>query len=313
MATPSTAVCRSCRLRLSVRGQIRLLSSSRSQSSIPPESPNFIDIPPSYQQDLPRPRRPKGILPVPRELFPPQRPDKPSEQYIRNVTPDRLPKNQPDPSAIPELKRYKLKMSEVRKEHLRESLKQLHARKLASHRQVAQESARKQSERKRLIAQAEREDERLTSVSTPQEMIPKSGRITYADPQAVYERKLQNIARTDVFGPRMSEGRRDALHNLYMNARSFITTEAQLMEAIEREFPPDGINPKWATAQDRGTNIWNRGPPPSVARLLEDSKGSKATGGMGLGRAANLDNYALHNKDQERMKKIAEELSGGKM
>ena len=47
--------------------------------------------------------------------------------------------------------------------------------------------------------------------------------------------------------------------------------------------------------------------------MLEDSRGSKGATGMGLARAAMFDNYALHNKDQERMKRIAEELSGGKM
>lgn len=204
-------------------------------------------------------------------------------------------------------------MGEIRKQHLRESLKDLYARKQSTQRQIARTSARKQSERRRLIAQAEREDERLTNVSTPQQMIPKTGPIVYADAQAVYQRKLENVARNDLFGPRMSEGRRDALHNFYMNARSFITTEEQLTEAIEREFPADGQNPKWATAQDRGTNIWNRGPPPSVAKMLEETRRDKGSGGMGLARASIFDSHALHNKDQERMKRIAEELSGGKM
>ena len=119
-----------------------------------------------------------------------------------------------------------------------------------------------------------------------------------------------------------------------MNARSFITNESQLDAAIDREFPADGSPSKsWRTQERPGTSIWNKGPPKGVKTMLEESvEGSGDNGGLkGMGAAggarAGASRYtgalgrvvedqratALHRKDQERMRRIAEELSGGKM
>ena len=131
----------------------------------------------------------------------------------------------------------------------------------------------------------------------------------------------------------MATGRQLALHTLYMNARSFITNESQLDAAIDKEFPADGSPPKrWRTQERPGTSIWNKGPPKGVKTMLEESVGgsgdSGGAGGMSsAGAGRGVSRYtgvlgrvvedqrttALHRKDQERMKRIAEELSGGKM
>ena len=313
MTSPGMSICRSCRLRLS-QPHIRLFSSSQHRCSIPPESPRYIDVPASYQPEFQTPPRQKGVLPVPRELFPHQRPDKPSAEYIQNVTRDTMPKNTPDEASQPELRRHKNRMTEIRKHHLREGLKELHARKQLMTSRVAERSAKKQDQRAALLVQAEREDARLTSVSTPQAMLPKNSTIKFADERAVYERKLANIAKQDLFGAQKTEGRRNALHNLYMNARNFITTEQQLNEAIELEFPADGSNLKWtdiARSSDHGKNVWNLGPPPSIADMLKGNAGKVSAGGYSDQRMRQLN--ALHEKDQKRMKRIAEELSGGRM
>ena len=103
------------------------------------------------------------------------------------------------------------------------------------------------------------------------------------------------------------EQRRDALHTLYMNAGSFITTEEQLQTAIEQAFP-NGPNPAWfngAISSKDGDSVWNVGPPDTVRAML--AKGNKTGGGAVEYNAG----YAKTTGD--RVRRIAEELTGGRM
>ena len=195
-------------------------------------------------------------------------------------------------------------MAETRKKHLREGLLELHNRKVTMARQVAFRGEQKQKDRDRLISQPERVDERLTNASVLTSMKPVKGK------QIVrvrgVNRKVRNLERQR---REKEQERRDALHTLYMNARNFITTEEQLDAEIEKAFP-EGNHPEFATDTKLGDNIWNLGAPATIADLLDTntSRVRKDFTKAGLTEADHK-----FKVDQDRMKRIAEELSGGKM
>jgi hypothetical protein len=291
---------------MKVYNSLRAFTTTAAQLAVPPEAPNFVDVPQSFQPDLVVPRRQKGILPVPRELFPPRQADKPSDEYIARATRDKLAKNVVPESKMSELDRYRTRMALTRKKHLREGLLELHHRKEAMTRLVAIRSEQKRKERERLISQAERVDERLTNSSVPQAMKPGNAlKITEADAEA-RRKKVSNIERQ---WREKAEERREALHTLYMNARSFITTDEQLDAEIEKAFPK-GHNPEFATDTKLGDNIWNVGSPATITDLLDASASRVRKDFSKAGLTETDRKFAI---DQERMKRIAEELSGGKM
>jgi hypothetical protein len=275
----------------------RTFSTSLLRAYIPPESPGFIDVPEPHQPVRDPKPIVKGILPVPRELFPGRRPDKPGKEYLAQVTRDPLPHNVPDPKDLTEVGRYKLRMAETRKSHLREGLAELHARKVAIDTRIAQRSDHKRKERTRLLEQPEREDARLTNNSVPSAMRPQKPHALSPEQElAIYNaRKAAHEARL----AEKHEDRLDRLHTLYMNARTFITDKDQLAEAIEASF---------ATTR----SIWRTGRPDTVEEMIRrgrDRSADRGRGGMML--SGDLNERAV--RDQERMKNLAERLSGGKL
>ncbi|KAJ9640193.1 hypothetical protein H2204_003418 [Knufia peltigerae] len=301
MDTLSGSVCRACRLRLfnsPTTQATRTFTSTSSRLHIPPESPAFIDVPGPHQPvGEPKPVV-KGILPVPRELFQRRRPDKPGKEYLANVTRDPLPKNVPPPDHLTEMGKYKQRMAELRKTQLRQGLEELHARKVHIDGQIAWRSQQRQRQNARLMTQAQREDERLTNASVPSSMRPqKVHDLSPEEEEAIY------AARREAYQARQAvkhEERLDRLHTLYMNARHFITTKEQLTEAIDQAFQTT-------------KSIWDRqGPPDTVEDMIRrgrDRTGDQGRGGLRLSSEVN----ERVMKDQERMQKIAEKLSGGKM
>jgi len=261
---------------------------------------------------------------VPRELFPASRPDKGSPEYLANVTADPLDKNKVPSHKLTESARHKNKMSEVRKSQLREGLTGLYARKEAEINTMARASRAKQLQRDALLKQSEREDARLTNVSTPKEMDPNATaslaalEAQVATTKKLHEQKLANLERVEA---EKHAAKMDALHTLYMNARKFVTTEKQLDELIKKQFDSDpNIQPSHAdfeTTRGRGTSMWNFGPPDSVKDMVNEAtnKSRNETMANAMGRIIKdtVATSAKFKKDQERMKKIAEKLSGGKM
>ena len=146
-------------------------------------------------------------------------------------------------------------------------------------------------------------DERLTNASVPQPMKQKKGLHIVESGKGFQYKKI------GVRAEKKEEERRDALHTLYMNARNFITTEDQLDISIEKAFP-EGGNPEFATDTKLGDNIWNLGSPATIADLL-DASASRVRKDFTKAGLTEADHK--FNVDQERMKRIAEELSGGKM
>ncbi|KAL4867337.1 hypothetical protein BDV12DRAFT_121329 [Aspergillus spectabilis] len=271
--------------------QLRGFSTS-SSLRVGPESPYFVDVPQPVQPALPSKPRVKGTLPVPRDIFPRRRVDKPTEPYIAAATP--LPTKQeeinPDePHA--QYREWKRSMADMRRQNLREGLLELHSRKQRVDTAMQIRSRERQKQRKRVLQQPDRDDERLTRPSVIQDMLPKPGTVL-PDPGR-NERLVQSRLRIENKKREKEQERQDSLHTLYMNARDFIITEAQLAAEIEKVFP-DGENPAWRSDELYGDNIWNTGFPKRIAAVQENE----------------MTNW---DATQRRIKKLGEEITGGKL
>lgn len=275
--------------------QVRGFTSS-SSLRVGPESPNFIDVPRTIQPELPSKRQVKGTLPVPREIFPARRADKPTEKYIAAATP--LPRRKgeidhTDPNAA--YIASKRRMADMRRKNLREGLLELHGRKKQTDEEMKTRSRKKQARRDEILRQPEREDERLTRPSIVEEMMPKRMGVL---PDPDREQRLQaSQARLEAVDARKRLEREDALQALYMNARNFITSEEQLNAEIDRVFP-EGENPAFRNDSRAGESVWNLGPPPTVQSIVNDAKKNES---------------ARWDLLQNRIKQLGEEVTGGKL
>ncbi|KAE8163659.1 hypothetical protein BDV40DRAFT_262256 [Aspergillus tamarii] len=263
---------------------------------IGPESPNFVDVPRTIQPDLPSKQHVKGTLPVPREIFPVRRADKPSEEYIAAATPLPSKETKVDPNdPHAQYINWKRRMAEMRRQNLREGLLELHTRKQRTDKSMMQRSVEKQKRRERIFRQPEREDERLTRPSVIQEMLPKRTPVL-PDPNRE-ERLIISKAQLEATNAQKQAEQQDSLQALYMNARNFITTEAQLAAEIDRVFP-EGENEAWRNDHQQGENVWNLGLPPTVQSIVNESRKSEA---------------ARWDLIQGRVKKLGEQITGGKL
>ncbi|KAJ5721359.1 uncharacterized protein N7483_009293 [Penicillium malachiteum] len=276
------------------RVQVRSFTTSPNLR-VGPESPHFVDIPQVLQPTNASKPRVKGTLPVPRELFPSRRTDKPGKMYLDAVTP--APKTERKvnvKSSDPEKQAFKIKMAELRRENLREGLEGLYKRKTSAEAVMSHRSRENQKRRESVLRQSEPEDERLTRSSIVQAM--QSQKHVLADPNRE-ERLAISKARVEAQEAQKSAERQDDLHSLYMSARTFITTEEQLSAEIDRVFP-DGENTAWRNDCQPGDNIWNLGTPPTVQSIVNESRKSEV---------------ARWDVLQGRVKKLGEQLTGGKL
>ena len=280
---------------------LRHASSASSNKQIPPESPKFIDVPQPPQQEAFRKREVKGVLPVPRQIFPRRRQDKTSPEYLEAVIPEpRTTRSHSlnQPSQVKEFLDWKSRLAATRRRNLRDGLRELHRRKEITDRRLAARTAYKQAEHERRIHEPEREDERLTNPSIIKAMIPGyMGMLQDPDRDARVARKRMNFMAKE--NEKMEE-RRNALHSLYMNARGFIVTESELNARVDEVFD----DPFYRRNPDR--SVWDKdGFPISVQRMIADANKS-------AGKAiAQSSGYAQITRD--RVQRIAEELTGGKM
>lgn len=203
-------------------------------------------------------------------------------------------------------------MAQLRKKHVRDGLTELHKRKVETIAKMEHRSHARQTERERLLLQPVREDARLTNNSVPKAMQLQKSKTPYADDlaiaKALYEQKVANYNATVAA---KTEERLDALHSLYMNARNFITTNEQLDQAIEYEF--DEVRFKSDHAE--GKSMWNKGAPDTIKAMINNAQVQESSITSRILGAGAEDNRARvrFQRDQERMKKIAEKLSGGKI
>ncbi|TVY93008.1 hypothetical protein LAWI1_G004380 [Lachnellula willkommii] len=272
----------------------RSFSTSTPLSAIGPESPRFIEIPTTRQPQVFPKVDIKGVLPPPRNLFPKRASSKTSAKYFRKTI--HLPKDRTEPAN--EYAAWKKSIATNRRNNLYQGLNALRVRKKISDIRIAWRSRAISEERARLVHAPQREDERLTS-PTITEAVRKLQLGPVPDPQRE-ARVAAKAERVKAKEAKREEARRNALHTLYMHARSFITTEEQLDKQIEAIFVPQ---PFPGASTD---NIWDAvGPPPTVQRLLatvNHTERELVRYHAGPGAITG-----------QRMKKIAEELTGGKM
>ncbi|KAI4175954.1 MAG: hypothetical protein LQ343_001236 [Gyalolechia ehrenbergii] len=293
----------------SKRQTTRFLSTTTSthHPQIKPESPNFIHVPKAPQPDALYQPHIKGVLPVPRPIFPPKTDPsrKTTQDYFWATAPPPSPRSLSAPKPTdPSTRRYvlwKSKLAEHRRRNLRESLQELRSRKERTDRRLAALNASQQSEREALLSAPTPADEKFTSPSIVQTSLPSRSGLPDPDRTARIEAKKRNYATHAAF---KKAERRNALHTLYMNARDFIVTEEKLQEAVERAFDPR--SGQFDTDAKRGLNIWNLEYPDTVKEMLE--RVNRAEGGKAVERFAGYGAVT-----DERMRRLGEELTGGKM
>ncbi|KAI9831114.1 MAG: hypothetical protein M1819_005202 [Sarea resinae] len=277
------------------RPLVRSFASSPCLLQVGPESPKFIEVPQPPQQRYPPKRRIKGVLPTPRNLFRGNR-DKISPEYLAAATPEPTTEHGTSRS------QWKQQMAATRRRNLREGLVELHHRKKQMDRAMAGRSAYRRAEHERLVHAPEREDERLTRPTVTEAMKQfNTGIVPDPDREA---RIAQKLERYRAMQEAKANERRDALHTLYTQAGSFITTQDQLNAAIEKTFVdnPEEFGNDIGVG---GENIWNRGPPETVQQMLSEANKS--------GNNALRHHTGSADLTQKRIKKIAEELTGGKV
>ena len=163
----------------------------------------------------------------------------------------------------------------------------------------ASKAKAKQREREICFNAPQREDERLTN---PTVMVAlEKLHIGLPDPgrEARIAEKAERFKTKEEL---KKEERKNSLHSLYMHAREFITTEQELNEEIDRIFVPSPFGRDHVGEE----NIWDAlGAPPTIQDMLQTSNRTQKN-------AMEFHRGPAHITG-ERMKKIAEELTGGKM
>lgn len=279
-------------------------STSSRTKAVGPEHPKYIEIPEPPQQWVPNKKPVKGVLPVPRNVFAGTDKTRSDDELIAQSTPRPQKARTPLKGSREE---WKAKMSDIRRQNLDEGIKSLRTRRLAEHKRLSQRSSAKQREREELVNRPEREDERLTA---PSNNLDLDALYNKPVPDPTREQriltKLQNL-QEQAESKRVE--RAEALHTLYMNARDFIVTPQQLDVAVDEAFgSPDQPVVFTNSAGDPhgGKSIWARGKPESVQDMLNRANG------VGTGRAFG-DAAGQTERQAERIRRIAETLTGGKM
>ncbi|GAB7355387.1 hypothetical protein MBLNU459_g5908t1 [Dothideomycetes sp. NU459] len=288
----------------------RNFAATASQRLIGPESPRYIEIPEPPQQTTPDKRREKGLLPVPRDIFSGSAPgkglDKADPENIALSTKE--PSKQRNAFASPDASRlaWKERMAESRRKNLREGLIALKERRIRTDTQLARRGRQRQEEREALLHRPEREDERLTNPSVDANLraLLVKGALQNPDKET---RLAEMRARTQRRQQERREERTDALHSLYIEARDFITTEAQLNSAIDKEFgTPE--NPLPIDKFNGDLSMWSLGRPVNVQGMLNQAQRQG-----GVGAVASKANTQPTSLTKERVQRMAEALTGGRM
>ena len=175
----------------------------------------------------------------------------------------------------------------------------LHKRKLRQEAARKSKTMTKQKDREARLHAPRREDDRLTNPTITVALQNLHIGLSDPDREARIAEKVERFKTKDEL---KRQQRKDALHALYMNARDFITTEQQLNEEIEKIFIPSPFGKE----QKGKENIWDAyGAPPTIQELLQTVNDVQKS-------ALEYHRGPAHTTGK-RMKKIAEELTGGKM
>ncbi|CAA9965154.1 hypothetical protein PTMSG1_08513 [Pyrenophora teres f. maculata] len=281
---------------------VRGFSSTSPSLALGPQSPNYIEVPKPLQPSYPVKPEVKGHLPIPRDVFKTRnKHPKESDIFIARSTREPKEVKVPGPySKDADYRLYKQRLAEKRREALKEGVKELHERKVTSEAEYMAKIQAIGATRRALAMAPRREVDILTETSVAKgirdfltDSLPPRPDISKARSRA-YQRRMA----------RVQQVRASRLHDLYTKAREFIVDEQQLDEAIEKAFGSEEQPIGWDRRGNMGMRVdghdglspWEGPMPEGVAELLQ-----KLKGGEGVGMA------------KERVKKLAEELTGGKM
>lgn len=153
-----------------------------------------------------------------------------------------------------------------------------------------------------------REDEQLTLTSVADiitaPLREKKGKLP--DPNKA-QRMAEKRLRVSVVNAGKAERTQQALHELFVQARSFIVDEEQLDREIESEFGTQKSPRTWRAGE---VSVWGQGAPPTLQKMVEQIGRASGPAGKGL---KDEDVEARERLMKRRLGKIAEELTGGKM
>ncbi|KAH9892211.1 hypothetical protein F4778DRAFT_751265 [Xylariomycetidae sp. FL2044] len=282
-------------------------STSIACQRIPPESPKFINVPnPPQDQSVEKFRELKpvrGHLPIPRRIFPHRDAHlKATDTWLASATPEpSTPRGRREPRS--DIQAWKQRMAASRRENMRSGVRDLWLRKQRADRiRLTRQKAKFEFNRAAAMA-PEREDERLTRSSISAATL----RTTVIRDPLRFEHALESRARTSAIEDAKSEARRDAIHELYMNARSFIVSEAELEGEVDRLFAENYWKSMGTSGSGQRTrNIWDlKGDPLTVAEMLNDVQRNTSKSLKSL--------ESEETKTHKMQQRVAEELAGGKM
>jgi hypothetical protein len=282
----------------------RAFSSTPAALALGPQSPNYIEVPKPLQPTFPLEPRLKGHLPVPRDIFKTRsKHAKESDVFLSRSTRTSKDPKAPGPhSRDADYRLYKQRLAETRRSALKEGVTQLHARKVETEAAFLAKIQASYADRKERASAPPRDADVLTQTSVQKgirDFLSGTLPVTSRTANIPMRRKAYNarVAKVDAV-------RQSRLHDLYVNAREFLVEETQLDEAIEKAFGTEDAPIGWDTRGamglrsdgKEGLSPWHGPMPEGVGDMLQ-----KLKGGEGVGLA------------KDRVKKVAEALTGGKM
>ncbi|XWW92467.1 hypothetical protein V2A60_000390 [Cordyceps javanica] len=277
-------------------------STTPSRGNIPPESPSYIRLPQVPQSTEAKPERVRGTLPVPRDVF--ERRDgarKVQPEYVARTAPRRADEARPLNS---DAQRWKKKLADSRRQNLEEGLQGLWQRHETREQGKAERARRRQQE----VRRAREAPEPRAAVMTRGTVLASIADTAVRPDPERFEKAERSRARVLAQEGVRRDARRDALMELYINASSFIVTEAELKEEVDKLFHEDYFRKQSIKSYRPGAteNVWGvHGKPPGLATMFETV--TRTSTNVASASESEFDHSV------KRTKKISEELTGGKM
>ena len=276
----------------------RSFACTAKQCSVPPQSPEYIIVPKPPLSEEKKPERVRGSLPVPRDVFPhADDARKLEERHIKETYP--YSEKEPSPATLdPNHPRaWKRLMGEARRSNLRSGLKDLWDRKEKREAKAANKARTTHGTYVRAGRAPERTDEFLTRTSILEETLKTE---VVADPLRFQKADVSRQMTAEKMTAKREE-RRDAIMELYNNARHFITEEKEFEAEVDRQFSENfwrdpARNSAWHEWGNQ-SSIYDM-----VGRVVRDSP------------APGIEQFtADYARNVRRQKRTAEELTGGRI
>lgn len=207
-----------------------------------------------------------------------------------------------EPSEDTPRKRFKARMTSLRKQNLLQGSTELYQRAAAAKELKEVRSARAREARDAALNAPQSDHDRFTEASLDvsiQAELKRMAEGRSSDPDPDREQRIAEMrARLEMATKEKALKRQDDLHTLYMNARTFIVDQKGLEEALEREFGESNDFPS-----DK-PSMWGRlGPPPTSRDMLGAVSGVNRNG----------EDHKSGETLRDRVRRMAEGVTGGRM